>query len=303
LPAWVCDTMTYEHRPAMLDEVLRYLDPEPGKTMVDCTLGGCGHAAAICERIQPDGMLVGIDQDAEAIAHARSRLDFCRARVHIVHENFAHLPQILQRRAIAGADGILADLGLSRHQIERSGRGFSFQRDEPLDMRMNPQAQETGADIVNREAEAELARIFREFGEERYARSIARRIIADRRKAPIRTSRQLADLVKVAMPRGAAARMKIHPATRVFMALRIAVNRELERLDRFLEVVFDCLQPRGRLCVLAFHSLEDRRVKQRFTRLAKGCTCPPRIPRCVCGRAPGCGRWKSCRRTGPRRRG
>ncbi|HHP7234592.1 MAG TPA: 16S rRNA (cytosine(1402)-N(4))-methyltransferase RsmH [Desulfobacterales bacterium] len=274
------------HVPAMLQEVLRFLAPAPGKTMVDCTLGGSGHAAAICEQIQPDGVLIGIDQDAEAVSLGRKRLDFCRARVHLVHDNFAHLPQILSRLEIVGADGILADLGISLHQIEHSGRGFSFQRDEPLDMRMDPQAGEKAEDIINRAGEIELARIFREFGEERHAKSIARRVVAARKKAPIRTSRQLAELVRAAIPRGAGARMKIHPATRVFMALRIAVNHELERLDQFLDVVCDCLLPGGRLCVLAFHSLEDRRVKQCFARLAKGCICPPRIPRCVCGRQP-----------------
>lgn len=274
------------HVPAMLAEVLHFLAPRPDKIMVDCTLGGAGHAAAICARIQPDGVLVGIDQDADSVAQGRKRLDFCSARVHFVHDNFAHLPQILSRLEIAGADGILADLGISLHQIERSGRGFSFQRDEPLDMRMDTQTEVTAADILSRAAEPELTRIFREFGEERYAKSIARRIVAERKNSPLRTSRQLAELVTAAVPKGAGARMKIHPATRVFMALRIAVNRELERLDQFLDTVFDCLLPGGRLCVLAFHSLEDRRVKQRFVRLAKGCTCPPRIPRCVCGKQP-----------------
>jgi len=274
------------HVPAMLEEVLRFLEPGPGKIIVDCTLGGGGHAAAICDHIQPDGVLVGIDQDRDAVAHAGKALNFCRAQVHIVHDNFAHLPRILSRLNIDGADGILADLGTSMHQIEHSGRGFSFQREEPLDMRMNLQTATTAADIVNREGEAELTRIFRQFGEERYAKPIARRIAGERKKSPVRTSRQLAELVKAAVPRGAAAKMNIHPATRVFMALRIAVNKELERLDRFLDVVVDCLRPQGRLCVLAFHSLEDRRVKQRFVRLAKGCICPPRIPRCVCGRQP-----------------
>lgn len=274
------------HTPAMLDEVIRILAPGPGKIMVDCTLGGCGHAAAICDRIQPDGVLVGIDRDADAVAHAAARLNFCRACVHIVHDNFAHLPQILGRLEIAGADGILADLGISLHQIERSGRGFSFQRDEPLDMRMDRQSVDTAAKILNRADEPELIRIFRELGEERHARAIARRVVAERKKGPIRTTRQLAELVKAAVPKAAAARAKIHPATRVFMALRIAVNRELERLDQFLDVVFDCLLPGGRLCMLSFHSLEDRRVKQRFARLAKGCTCPPQIPVCVCGKQP-----------------
>jgi len=220
------------------------------------------------------------------VAHARHALARFGDRVHLFNANFVHLPALLAQLQVAAVDGILADLGLSQHQIDRSGRGFSFQRDEPLDMRMDTGTVETAADIVNRESEAALARLFREYGEERWAKRIARRVVETRRAQPIRTSGQLVKVIGAALPPGAAHRQSIHPATRVFMALRIAVNRELERLDTFLDVAVAHLNPGGRLCVLSFHSLEDRMVKRRFQTLAAGCTCPPSFPRCVCNRKP-----------------
>ena len=278
--------MQFHHVPAMPTETVDYLNCKPGKIYVDCTLGGSGHALRICEKIQPNGVLIGIDQDADATNHARQALRSCQAVVHIVHANFVQLPNILSQFKIAAADGILVDLGLSYHQIEGSGRGFSFRKDEPLDMRMNTDSTLTAADIVHQEGENSLVKIFKDYGEERWARRIARKIIVARKKHPIRTSGQLAGIVLSAVPQGARRRQKIHPATRVFMALRIAVNRELEHLETFLGFVADYLNPGGRLCVLSFHSLEDRIVKRRFQALAKGCTCPPNFPQCVCKTKP-----------------
>ncbi len=256
----------------------------PGKTIVDGTLGGCGHARRICEQIAPGGVFIGIDQDDDAIAHARRHLSYTDPRTHLVHGNFADLARILARLDVAAVDGIIIDIGLSLHQIEASGRGFSFARDEPLDMRMDVRAPMTAADLVATLGERDLADLFKRYGEERWAVRIARHLVAERRRQPIATSLQLARSVAAAIPAAAARRQPIHPATRVFMALRIAVNRELEVLDRFLATAMDALNPGGRLCVLAFHSLEDRIVKQRFRQMAHPCTCPPSFPQCVCGR-------------------
>jgi 16S rRNA (cytosine1402-N4)-methyltransferase len=270
------------HVTAMTVEAVRYLNCRPGNIIVDGTLGGAGHARRICEEILPDGVLVGIDRDGDAVEYARRVLRQCSARVHLFHANFVELPDILRRLQLPAVDGILLDLGLSLHQIESSGRGFSFIRDEPLDMRMDARKGPTAEEVVNTESEAALSRLLRLYGEEPQARKIARRIVASRKKARIRTSRQLADIVVSALPAKARHGRRIHPATRAFMALRIAVNRELDHLETFLECATDCLNPGGRLCVLSFHSLEDRIVKQRFQSLSSNCSCPPGFPVCVC---------------------
>lgn len=267
-------------------EAIAYLNCRPGGCYVDCTLGGAGHAGQICEKILPGGTLIGIDQDIDAVRYAREVLVPCKATVHIFHDNFINLPRILGRLKISAVDGILLDLGLSLHQIEASGRGFSFHRDEPLDMRMNTDSGITAGDILNHESEIALAKIFRDYGEERRARSIARKIVYERKKQPIRTSGQLTRLVINALPKKGRHGRKIHPATRIFMALRIAVNNELERLEEFLTSAGNCLNPGGRLCVLSFHSLEDRIVKQQFAALARGCICPSEFPQCVCDNQP-----------------
>jgi 16S rRNA (cytosine1402-N4)-methyltransferase len=269
----------------MLQEAVASLACRHGGIYVDGTLGGCGHALAICREIMPGGRLIGIDQDRDAVDNARQILKPFLPGVHIVHGNFAFLPDHLSRLDIPAVHGILLDLGLSQHQLEAGGRGFSFQRDEPLDMRMDIRSGSTAADLVNGLAESELAALFRRYGEERWSRRIARALV-NHRPRPIETSRQLADLVSAAVPKKTAAKQKIHPATRVFMALRIAVNEELECLDTFLDRAVDLLLPGGRLCILSFHSLEDRMVKQRFKTLAAGCTCPPDLPVCACGKKP-----------------
>jgi 16S rRNA (cytosine1402-N4)-methyltransferase len=277
---------TYRHESAMLKEAVRGLACRPGGVYVDGTLGGAGHARAICGEIMPGGMLIGIDQDADAIDNARQVLQPYEAAVRLFHGNYVYLPDYLAHVKIDAVNGILLDLGLSQHQLELSGRGFSFQKDEPLDMRMDTRTETRAEDLLNTLHEDQLIRIFRDYGEERWARRIARAVVSERRKEPIRSTRRLTELIRSAVPAGAAAKQKIHPATRVFMALRIAVNKELERLGDFLEVAVDLLLPGGRLVILSFHSLEDRMVKQRFKALAKGCTCPPDLPQCVCSGRP-----------------
>ncbi|OQY60467.1 MAG: 16S rRNA (cytosine(1402)-N(4))-methyltransferase, partial [Desulfobacteraceae bacterium 4572_88] len=274
----------YRHIPVMVSEVIHYLDCGPGKIYADCTLGGAGHTRAILEKIMPGGFVVAMDQDRDAIKNAEKLQKNCTLKdVHIFHDNFTHLPEALSELDIQGVDGILLDLGMSLHQITSGGRGFSFQRDEPLDMRMNVRSDIKAEDLINTLSAEALEKIFREYGEERRAKRIARKIARTRKNGAIRSSGQLAQIVCEAVP-GPAFRQKIHPATRVFMALRIAVNRELERLEFFLKNAADILNPGGRLCVLSFHSLEDRIVKHYMRSMAKGCVCPPKFPQCVCNR-------------------
>jgi 16S rRNA (cytosine1402-N4)-methyltransferase len=266
-------------------EVLRFLNCRPGKIYIDCTLGGAGHAKAICNQITPDGTFIGIDADKEAIREAKTSLKPDRLSCYLVHENFVNISAIMARYHITGADGILLDLGLSLNQLKSSRRGFSFSTDEPLDMRMNTDTGLRASDLVNLESEERLKNIFKTFGEERWSKQIARKIVQERKHVKIRSSRQLVNIIGTAIPRKAVAQ-KIHPATRVFMALRIAVNRELENLDSFLKSVLDHLNPGGRICILSFHSLEDRIVKTHMKAWEKGCTCPADFPQCVCGQKP-----------------
>lgn len=278
--------MSFRHESAMLQEAVTSLGCRPGEIYVDGTLGGAGHARLICQQIMPTGTLIGIDRDSDAIANARRVLKPYQPRLHLFHGNFTELPDYLVQLDIDAVDGILLDLGLSQHQLDASGRGFSFNRDEPLDMRMDIRTQTSAQDLVNQIDEDALIRIFKDYGEERWSKQIARAVVKARSSHPIRTTRQLVELVQSAVPRGAAAQQKIHPATRVFMALRIAVNRELENLQNFLTSALDLLMPKGRLCILSFHSLEDRMVKHQFKRWAAACSCPPGLPQCVCqGRA------------------
>jgi 16S rRNA (cytosine1402-N4)-methyltransferase len=267
-----------------LRETVDYLNCKPGKIYVDCTLGGSGHAKAICKKIAPEGFFIGIDQDNDSIRNAAKILKPYESIVRIFHDNFVNLPAILGQLNISAVDGILLDLGISLHQIESGRRGFSFKKDEPLDMRMNTASGPTAEDLINSTSEEDLRHIFKTYGEERWAGQIARRIIRGRGQKKISSSKELAQIVCDAVPKRALQHQRIHPATRVFMALRIAVNKELERLEAFMENVVDLLNPKGRLCVLSFHSLEDRIVKQRIKILEKGCTCPPDFPKCVCNK-------------------
>jgi 16S rRNA (cytosine1402-N4)-methyltransferase len=270
----------------MLQEVVFYLNCRPGKIYVDCTLGGSGHARAICEKIVPDGLFIGIDQDRDAISNAKHVLQDYSLDVHLFHGNFVRLPEFLSELKIPAVDGILLDLGVSWDQLENSGRGFTFKKNEPLDMRMDVRSAETAQDLLDQWPAEKLQEIFKMYGEERWAKQIARNIVRVRRQKKIRTTAELTRIVMDALPKKAAFHQRIHPATRVFMALRIAVNHELERLKSFMERAVDYLNGRGRLCVLSFHSLEDRIVKQCFKGLAKGCTCSPELPECVCSHQP-----------------
>ena len=278
--------MPLKHIPVMISEVLHYLDCKPGKIYVDGTLGGAGHARAICSKISPGGVFIGIDQDIDAIKNAKNVLESFNITIRLFHGNFINLPEFLRQLNIKAVDGILLDLGISLHQIESSGRGFSFLRDEPLDMRMNKMSGITAEDLINTLDEKNLKKIFREYGEERWAGQIAKKIAASRKQKAIKSSRQLAQIVCDAVPKSSSFHQKIHPATRVFMAIRIAVNRELEMLDVFMENVADLLNLKARLCVLSFHSLEDRIVKHRLKTLEKGCVCPSDFPECVCNQKP-----------------
>jgi len=276
----------FKHIPVMLPQALYYLNCTPGKIYVDCTLGGSGHARAICKKIIPGGIFIGIDQDVDAVRNAKKILTPFDVTIHLFHDNFVHLPELINQLKIDAVDGILLDLGISLHQIESSGRGFSFNKDEPLDMRMNITSGTTAEDLINGMEEKNLKKIFYNFGEERWAGQIAKRIVTQRQRKPIKSSRKLAQIVCDAIPKKVSYKQKIHPATRTFMALRIAVNRELEMLDGFMENVVDLLNPNGRLCVLSFHSLEDRKVKHRMKALGKGCICPPGLPECACKKKP-----------------
>lgn len=270
----------------MPKEVVDYLNCRPGMIYVDGTIGGCGHAGQICQKILPDGLLIGIDQDIDAIVNARQALKSYASIVRLFHGNFINLPDFLSQLKIGAVDGILLDLGLSLNQIENSGRGFSFRKDEPLDMRMNNQSGETAEYLINNMAQKDLQTLFKNYGEERWAKQIARKIEEVRKQKKIQRSKELAQIVIDAIPGHGLSKQKIHPATRIFMALRIAVNHELERLETFMEQAVEYLNPGGRLCVLSFHSLEDRIVKQRLKSLEKGCSCPPLLPQCICGGKP-----------------
>ena len=268
------------HKPVLLSEAVEALQAQPGKRYVDCTLGSGGHALAILEKILPDGQLLGIDADPEAINIAKTRLANYTGSTIIVNDNFANLETICRENNFLPVHGILFDLGLSSTQLEISERGFSFQQDGPLDMRFSPIQELTAADIVNNFPEDKLSQIIKTYGEERYGKRIARCIIRNR---PISNTLQLASVVEKAI---GSRHGKIHPATRTFMALRIAVNRELENLVKALKQTVTCLDDRGRLVVISYHSLEDRIVKQFMTRESKGCICPPDIPICQCGHMP-----------------
>lgn len=267
----------------MRDQAIELLAPQAGGRYLDGTVGAGGHAEAILERCAPDGRLLGIDADPEALRLAADRLARFGARVVLVHGNFRDLALIARERGFVPLDGVLLDLGLSSMALERSGRGFSFQRDEPLDMRFDPSGGPTAADLVNWCSEDELVRILREYGEEPAAHRIAGQIIARR---PLNRTSDLVAAVEAALGRRAAA-SRIHPATRTFQALRIAVNDELGALRAALAGAVEVLRPGGRLVVISFHSLEDRIVKQ-FIRERSGrvCVCPPDLPVCVCGRTP-----------------
>jgi len=274
----------FHHLPVLPDEVIRFLEPVGGKTYLDGTVGGGGHAALILEKA-PEARLTGIDCDREALAAAGKRLAVHSERLHLVHGNFAGLAGHLSSLGISALDGFILDLGVSSHQLDSGERGFSFLQNAPLDMRMDTCSGENAADLVNDLPEPELEHVIREYGEERWARRIASFIVRERVAAPITTTFRLVDIIKGAVPK-AKWDERIHPATRTFQALRIAVNRELESLEFGMRSALDLLKPGGRGVIISFHSLEDRIVKHIFREYAEGCTCPRQLPVCVCGRQP-----------------
>ncbi|MDO8915362.1 MAG: 16S rRNA (cytosine(1402)-N(4))-methyltransferase RsmH [Coriobacteriia bacterium] len=277
--------MEYRHTPVLLAEVLQQLSPHPGSVIVDCTLGGAGHAKRIADLLAPTGTLVGIDQDDAALIAARDTLRLGQ-HAFLIKGNFGELDRLLTEASLAYVDGFLFDLGVSSHQLDFAERGFSYQTDAPLDMRMDPSAGGiTAADVVSSYQESQLARVIRVYGEERWASRIAAFIVAARARRPVATTLELVEVIKNAVP-AAARRGGPHPARRTFQALRIEVNQELEVLEGALRAAVRWLSPRGRIVVISYHSLEDRVVKRVFADLARGCICPPEIPVCTCGNEP-----------------
>ena len=255
------------HQPVMVDEVLALLQPHPGGCYVDATIGEGGHAETILEACGPNGRLIGCDRDASILSCAAERLRHFGSRCSLHHRDYRQLDELLLALGVMRVDGILLDLGISSYHLDRPERGFSFRADGPLDMRIDQSLPETAADLLARQTEPELTELIRCYGEERWARRIARAIVAQRQVAPLTSTIQLASIIKQAVP-PTARHGRIHPATRTFQALRIAVNRELDGLDRALEMAVHSLAPKGRLCVLTFHSLEDRIVKWAFRALS-----------------------------------
>lgn len=275
----------FTHRSVLPEATIACLSPCSGEIYLDGTVGGGGHARLILEASNPQGRLIGLDRDPDALQYAARFLAPYGDRVSLHHACFADLATILDELDISAVDGILFDLGVSSWQLDTAHRGFSFRQDGPLDMRMDPTQGESAADIVNRRNEAELVRIFREYGEERFAGRIARHIVQIRQSTPFTRTTELAEMVRDVVP-GGNVPARIHPATRIFQALRIAVNGELEQVKTGISTAFQRLKIGGRLVIISFHSLEDRIVKQTFLELSKGCNCPPKLPLCVCGRSP-----------------
>lgn len=274
----------FHHISVLLNECLEGLHIQPGGIYVDGTLGGAGHSSQIAARLTT-GRLIGIDRDPVALQAAGKRLEPFQERVTLVHSNFCEIKQVLQDLKIPGVDGILLDLGVSSPQLDDSARGFSYMADAPLDMRMNAQDSLNAEIVVNTWSYEELKRILYTYGEERYAPQIASAICSRREVSPIKTTLELVDIIRSAMP-SAALREKQHPAKRSFQAIRIAVNDELGSVEKVMEDAIPLLNPGGRLAVITFHSLEDRIVKTAMTAASKGCTCPPSFPVCVCGKKP-----------------
>lgn len=275
------ETLSQIHTSVLLAEVIELLAPQNGGIFVDATLGIGGHSEAILQNY-PNTEVIGIDQDLEAISLAKKRLERFGERFKVFHANFSEIGEVLEEAKVEKVDGVLADLGVSSWQLDSENRGFSFRFDAPLDMRMNTDSEyETAADLLETLSEFELARIIYEYGEERFSRRIARRIVEKRERGEIlKTTKELADLVAQVVPRSK--KDKIHPATRTFQALRIAVNHELENLEEFLYLAIDKLHKNKRLAVISFHSLEDRIVKRIFQKLSGKCECPPNFPICIC---------------------
>ena len=275
--------MSFDHISVLLQETIDGLDIKPDGIYVDGTLGGAGHAFQVCSRLSNRGRLIGIDQDAAAIEAAGERLKVFGDRVTIVRSNYSEMRRVLKDLGIEKVDGILLDLGVSSYQLDTAERGFTYREDAPLDMRMDQRQTMTARDIVNEYSESELYRIIRDYGEDRFAKNIAKHIVAARQEKPVETTGELIDIIRAAIP------MKVrmtggHPAKRTFQAIRIELNRELDVLRDNLDDMIDLLNDGGRICIITFHSLEDRIVKTIFRKNEDPCICPKNLPVCVCGR-------------------
>ncbi|MGI6079404.1 MAG: 16S rRNA (cytosine(1402)-N(4))-methyltransferase RsmH [Candidatus Avilachnospira sp.] len=277
--------MMFEHKSVLLNETIEGLRIKPDGIYVDGTLGGGGHSYEIAKRLSDKGRLIGIDRDEDALNAASKRLSEFSQRVKLIRGNYEDTVSILKGLGISGIDGMLLDLGVSSYQFDEAERGFSYKKEAPLDMRMDRRETETAADIVNGRSEGELYRIIRDYGEDRFAKNIAKHIVMEREKKPIETTTELAEIIKHAIP----ARVREgggHPAKKTFQAIRIELNRELDILSGSIEGLIDILNPGGRLLIISFHSLEDKIVKSAFRTAEDPCICPPDFPVCVCGRKP-----------------
>lgn len=277
--------MEFKHKSVLLYETVDELNIKPDGIYVDGTLGGGGHSYEIAGRLSEGGRLIGIDQDEDAIKAASKRLEPYMDRVTIVRNNYCNMDKVLDELGIDKVDGIMLDLGVSSYQLDAAERGFTYNVDTALDMRMDQRQEITAKDIVNEYSEFDLYRIIRDYGEDRFAKNIAKHIVAARQEKPIETTFELNDIIKAAIP------MKVratggHPSKRTYQAIRIELNKELEVLENSIDMMIDRLKPEGRLCIITFHSLEDRIVKTRFRNNENPCTCPPSFPACVCGKVP-----------------
>lgn len=277
--------MEFKHKSVLLYETVDELNIKPDGIYVDGTLGGGGHSYEIAGRLSEGGRLIGIDQDEDAIKAASKRLEPYMDRVTIVRNNYCNMDKVLDELGIDKVDGIMLDLGVSSYQLDAADRGFTYNVDTALDMRMDQRQEITAKDIVNEYSEFDLYRIIRDYGEDRFAKNIAKHIVAARQEKPIETTFELNDIIKAAIP------MKVratggHPSKRTYQAIRIELNKELEVLENSIDMIIDRLKPEGRLCIITFHSLEDRIVKTRFRNNENPCTCPPSFPACVCGKVP-----------------
>lgn len=276
--------MEFNHKSVLLEETVDSLNVKSGGIYVDGTLGGGGHSYQILKRMNGKGRLIGIDQDEDAICAATERLREYGDMVTIVRDNYCNIKNVLDNLGITGVDGIVLDLGVSSYQLDTSERGFSYMEDGPLDMRMDNRKNITAEDIVNDYSEMELFHIIRDYGEDKFAKNIAKHIVMERQKERITTTGQLADIVKAAIPMKVRAAKGGHPAKKTFQAIRIELNRELDVLKQSIDTMIDLLNDDGRLCIITFHSLEDRIVKNSFRKNENPCTCPPDFPVCVCGK-------------------
>lgn len=275
--------MMFEHKSVLLRETVDSLNIRPDGIYVDGTLGGGGHACEVLKRLGPKGRLIGIDQDADAIKAAAERLEPMKERVIIVRDNYRNIQRVLEGLGISKVDGIYLDLGVSSYQLDTAKRGFTYRENAPLDMRMDQRNEKTAADIVNEYGEMDLYRMIRDYGEDRFAKNIAKHIVRERKKSRIETTDQLVEIIKAAIPAKIRAEGG-HPAKRTFQAIRIELNKELEVLNESIDTMIGLLNPGGRLSIITFHSLEDRIVKNRFRTNENPCICPPDFPVCVCGR-------------------